>query len=137
MKFLKVIFTFLLLVLIVSSCRYFFYTPRSKSNIHREQPSLLLLEKIVEFRLENLGWPTSKEDFMNKGIKYQKVFEGFPYNYTEFKRIDSNKMIFYFTDHIKDSDNYYETGKINLNSYNGRVTFYKDSNKFIWKLKMR
>lgn len=74
---------------------------------------------------------------MSKGIKYHNVFEGLLYNYTAFKKIDSNKMIFYFTDHIKDSDNYYETGKINLNSYNGLVTFYKDKGKFIWKLKMR
>lgn len=97
----------------------------------------MLLDKIVNFRVEQSGWPTSKEDFMSRGKKYVTAFQGFRYSYTFFRRIDSNKMIFYFSGHIKDASNYLKTGKTDLNSYRGSVTFYKENHKFLWKLKMR
>ena len=76
-------------------------------------------------------------DFISKGDKYYKVFEGFRYNETKFKIIDSNNMVFSFYDHRKDVDNYNEIGKIDLNNYRGTVKFYKEKDKFLWKLKMK
>ena len=137
MKLLTRIYPSCLALMIFTSCSLITYTPRSKKNIHREQPSMLLLDGIVDFRIEQMGWPTSKEDFMSKGLKYWNAFQGFPYNYTKFTRIDSNKMIFYFSDHIKDVENFKQTEKVDLNSYHGRVTFYKEDGKFIWELKMK
>ena len=103
----------------------------------RETPSVLLFERIIDFRIEQMGWPISKIDFMNKGIKYYEVFQDFPYQTTTFKIIDSNTMVFSFSEHIKDIKNYNKTQKIDLNSYGGTVRFFKENEKFIWKLKMK
>lgn len=124
------------LLLQLTACNYVTYTPRSKKNVRRERPSILLMDRIVDFRIEQHYWPYSKEDFMSKGKKYYEVFQGFPYNYTHFKTIDSNTMVFTFSDHIKDRDNYNETQKVDLNSYSGSVRFYREKDKFIWKLKL-
>ena len=137
MKRLKQILPWCLFFCFFTACKFITITPRSKRNIYRERPSTLLLDKIIDFRLVQLGWPVSKKDFMSYGVQYYKSFEGFPYSYTWFKIIDSNKMIFYFSGHFQDERNYRKTNKIDLNSYHGRVTFYKVENKFVWKLKMR
>ena len=123
-------------VLILISCNYVTYTPRSKRNIQHEKPSIVLLGRIVDFRLEQNSWPFSKEEFINKGKIYREAFEGFPYTYTEFKVIDNNTMIFYFSSHVKDNKNFKKTEKIDLNSYSGHVRFYKENERFLWKLKM-
>lgn len=118
------------------SCNYVTYTPRSKKNIRRETPSIVLFDRIVDFRIEQMGWPVSKTDFISKGIKYYEVFEDFPYQETRFHIIDSNHMTFYFYNHKKDIEKAKRTNKVDLNSYNGSVRFYKENGKFIWKLKM-
>ncbi len=123
-------------IVILFSCNNLTFTPRSKNNINREKPSILLFERIVDFRIEQMGWPTSRQDFIGKGIKYYEVFQDFKYATTTFKIIDSNKMIFSFSDHIQDIKNYKETEKVDLHSYGGKVTFYKENDKFLWKLKM-
>lgn len=118
------------------SCNYTTFTPRSKRNIKKETPSVLIFDKIVDFRIEQMGWPISITDFKSKGIKYFYAFDDFPYNKTEFKIIDSNNMTFYFYDHKKDRENYKKVQKVDLNSYGGKVKFYKENGKFVWKLKM-
>src|SRR5215208_2227962 len=125
------------LCLIAGACNYLTYTPRSKKNIQREKPPVILFYRIVDFRTEQNRWPVSKQDFISQGKKYMEAFAGSSYNYTQFKVKDSNTMTFYFSNHIKDAQNYNETGLIDLNSYHGRAKFYKENNKFIWKVKMK
>ncbi|MBO9201769.1 MULTISPECIES: hypothetical protein [Niastella] len=120
----------------LASCDYFMYTPRFKSQKRREQPSIFICERIVDFRLEEGRWPNSKEEMMAKGKKYQDVFNGFKYTWTDFKIKDSNTMTFYFEDHITDNTSYEETGKSELNTYGGRVIFYKVKDKFAYTIKM-
>ena len=124
-------------MLLLSSCDHFTYTPRNRTNIHEERPSVFVYASIVDFREEFGCWPSSKEDIISKGKKYSDAFIGFRYNYTMFKIIDSNNMIFYFSDHIKDAQKYHDTQQIELNSYHGSAKFYKHDGKFIWKLKMK
>lgn len=119
------------------ACNYVTYTPRSKRNKQRETPSLVLFERIVDFRIEQMGWPASKTDFISKGIKYYEVFENFPYQNTDFKVLDSNTMVFTYSQHIRDVRNFEKTEKVDLNSYGGSVKFYKENGKFIWKIKKR
>ena len=137
MKLYKIaLFVFVCLFAFVA-CNYVTYTPRSKKKILQETPSLLIFDRIVDFRIEQMGWPVSKADFMSKGIKYYEVFNDFPYQETHFKIIDSNNMLFSFYQHINDIDNYKRTNKVDLNSYGGSVRFFKENGKFIWKLKMK
>lgn len=96
----------------------------------------MIFDKIVDFRMEQMGWPTSVADFKSKGVKYYHVFDDFPYTKTDFRVKDSNNMVFYFYEHKKDIENYKETKKVDLNAYSGHVTFYRENGKFIWKLKM-
>ncbi len=121
----------------ISACNYITFSPRSKKNKLREAPSIVIYDRIVDFRKEQMGWPTSKMDFISKGIKYYAVFENFPYQNTVFKVIDSNNMIFYYSQHIKDIEKYNTTKKVDLNSYGGEVRFYKENDKFIWKIKRK
>ncbi len=134
------IFTRLLMpiavVLLFSSCEHFTYTPKSRKNIKEEQPSIELMSRIVDFRIEQNSWPLSKEDFISKGKKYYDAFTGFRYTNTNFKTIDSNTMVFFFSDHVKDVEKYKETEQYDLNSYRGTVKFYREKDKFVWKLKM-
>jgi hypothetical protein len=122
-------------LLLFASCDQVTYTFKSKKNIRREKPSVILLAKIVEFRQELNSWPISKEDFMSKGKKYYEALDGFPYTYINFKAIDSNTMVFYFSGHVKDLQTYKETQKVELNTYSGSVKFYKQSGKFVWKMR--
>ena len=91
---------------------------------------------MVDFRMEQMGWPNSVTDFISKNKKYYEVFENFPYLNTEFKITDSNRMTFYFSQHIADMEKYKRTGKADLNAYGGHVKFYKENDKFIWRIKM-
>ena len=136
MKSLVQIATSFLLVGILFSCNQFTYSPHSKKKQQKEKPSVVLLDRIIEFRLENNSWPFSKEEFIGKGMKFKQAFAGFPYLTTTFKVIDNNTMTFYFSDHYNDVQNYKNTQLIDLNSYGGYVRFYKEGEKFIWKLKM-
>ena len=123
-------------ILFFSSCNWFTYIPRSKKNIQREKPSVVLLNRMIEFREEFNTWPYSKEGFISKGKRYMDAFDGFPYLGTRFKVIDDDRMVFTFYDHKKDHARVEKTGQMDLNSYYGKVKFYKMNNKFIWKLKM-
>lgn len=62
------------------SCNYFTYTPRSANNRYREMPTAQLYEQIVDFRETLGGWPSSRQDFISKNIRYYKALEGFKYN---------------------------------------------------------
>ncbi|HET9430355.1 MAG TPA: hypothetical protein VFO70_04220, partial [Chitinophagaceae bacterium] len=119
------------------ACNTMTYTPRSRKNIQREKPSVVLLDRIIEYRIEQNAWPFSREEFISRGIKFKEAFAGFPYLQTKFKVIDQETMIFTFWEHIRDVENYKQTNKIDLNSYAGEVRFFKENDKFIWKLKMR
>ena len=137
MKRLTQFFIGCLFILFFTACTYITIRPRTRSNIYRERPSTLLLERIIDFRLEHLGWPRSKQDFMSKGPKYYQAFDGFKYHYTDFMIVDSNKMIFSFSHHSKDAESKIPAGMIDINSYHGWVTFYKVNDKFVWKLRMK
>lgn len=66
----------------------------------------------------------------------QACLKVFPIRKRGFKIIDSNRMVFWFSRHVKDIENYKITEKIDLNSYGGEVKFYKQDGQFLWKLKM-
>jgi hypothetical protein len=136
MKTLLQILSCCVLVLTIVSCDTVTYVPKSKANIRRHAPSVLVLDKIIDFRVEQNSWPVSIADMTNKGLKYHNAFKDFPYTDTEFKVIDSNRMTFYFTGHVQDIDDYNTYNKINLRVYSGRARFYKEHGKFVWKLKM-
>jgi len=136
MAFFKII-SGCLAIIAFASCNYFTYTPRTKRQVQREKPSVVLLQRMVEFREEFNSWPFTMEEFIGKGQKYKEAIQGFPYRQTKFDVIDNNTMIFSFFDHKKDAENYKQTTLVDLNSYNGYVKFYKEKDKFIWKLKMR
>ena len=87
------------------SCNHFTATPHSKKQQLMERPSPFLCDRIVDFRIAEGGWPTSKLDFSNKGIKYYEAIKDFPYQTTDFKIKDSTEMIFYFSNNIKDINN--------------------------------
>jgi len=129
--------TFIFSLLAVESCSYVSYTPKSKAKRLQEQPSILIFDRIVDFRIEQRGWPVSRQDFISKGIKYYEVFDGFQYQTTSFNVIDSNTMDFYFRDHIKDIEKEKRTRRTDINSYNGSVHFYKENGKFLYRIKMR
>lgn len=134
---MKLLYCFLLISCFgFAQCNYFTYVPKGKKKQLQETPSVLILDRMVDFRIEQGGWPSSKQDFISKGIKYYEVFNNFPYQTTTFKIKDSNNMVFTFSDHIKDIDRYNKTGKADLNGYNGTVTFWKEGDKFLWKIKM-
>jgi hypothetical protein len=132
---MKIIYAALLLILL-ASCNYVTYTPRTKRNKFLERPSMLIFDRVVDFRIEQMGWPTSKSDFMSKGKKYYEVFENCPYMEVEFKIKDSDHMTMYFDNHTRDIQRQAVTKKIDLNAYRGYAKFYKENDKFIWKLKM-
>ena len=125
-----------LISIAIFSCNQFTYTPKSKAKVRREKPSLTLLTSIVDYRLDQHGWPVSKEDFMNKGKKYHDAFDNFRYTHTQFKIIDTNTMIFYFSGHIVDQDMYDRARLIEMNDYSGHVKFFRHNDKFVWKVKM-
>ncbi len=77
------------------------------------------------------------EEFISKGQKYKDAIIGFPYLQTKFDVHDNDTMTFIFFDHKEDVYNYKQTRLTDLNRYQGQVRFYKEKNKFIWKLKMR
>lgn len=124
------------LSLLVSACNYFTYTPRHRNQKRPEKPSIFIYEKIVEFRLEQGRWPSTKEDMITKGQKYYDVFKGFKYNHTRFKIKDSSTMTFYFSEHIADEANFAQTQLTELNAFRGRVRFFKVKDKYAWKVKM-
>jgi hypothetical protein len=126
-----------LLLLILSACSSITYTPHSPKKMQKEKPSVVLLNAIIEYREEQNAWPFSKEEFVSKGKKYKDAFVGFPYSRTAFKVIDNNTMVFSFYDHVQDVQNYQQTNKTDFNSYWGEVKFFKEKDKFIWKLKMK
>lgn len=99
-------------------------------------PTAQLYEQIVDFRETLGGWPSSRQDFISKNIRYYKALEGFKYNTLIFKIKDSNNMTFYFSDHIADISKQAKTKKSEINKYGGEVKFFKENGKFLWKVKM-
>lgn len=118
------------------ACSEVMFTPRSKKSKLREMPSMMLCERIVDFRNEYGRWPVSREDIANRGKKYYEVFRDFKYTYTYFKTKDSNTMVFFFSEHQKDLSNYEDTRKIEMNKFGGTIRFFKYDGKFLWKIKM-
>lgn len=132
---LRPVFVVIISILIFS-CNQFTYTPRSKNKVRQAKPSLNLLQSIVDYRIDQYGWPVSKEDFVNKGKKYHDAFNNFNYKYITFKIVDSNTMTFYFSGHIYDTELNDKTGLTELNAYAGHVKFFKVKDKFGWRVKM-
>lgn len=132
----KKIIPVLLLGAFFLSCNHTTYSVHGKRNQQKNKPSIVLLNRIVEFREQYNTWPFSKEEFVNKGPKFKEAFIGFPYTQATFKVIDNNTMTFFFSEHIQDVQNYEKTKKVDINSYSGEVKFYKENDKFIWKIKM-
>jgi hypothetical protein len=132
----KIVLYFIAIIALLS-CKYFTATPHSKKQQLLERPSAFLCDRIVDFRIAEGSWPTSKLDFSNKGIKYYEAIKDFPYQTTEFKIKDSTEMTLYFSEHIKDIARYKRTQKIDLNSFNGNIHFWKENEKFLWKINMK
>jgi hypothetical protein len=128
--------TAVLWMMMLSSCQYVTYTPRSRTQQQLAKPSIVLLDRIVEFRQNFNEWPLSREYFMAKGQRYREAFNGFNYLHTDFKIIDNDNLHFYFSQHIVDEAAYRESGKVDVNSLGGVVKFYKQDGKFLWKIKM-
>jgi len=126
----------LFLLVVVTGCNYVTYNPKGKKKQLQATPSVLIFDRMVDFRIKEGGWPISMEDFKSKDIRYYEVVNEFPYQTTQFKIKDSNNMVFYFSDHISDQKEYDKTRKVDLNSYNGNVRFWKEGDKFLWKIKM-
>lgn len=127
----------ILLVLLTASCDYIPYRLHSRKQNFKERPSILICERIVDFRIAEGGWPTSKIDFMSKGVKYYEVLKNFPYENTEFKIKDSTEMTFYYYGHKADNERMQKTNKIDLNVYHGSIRFWKENGKFLWKVYMK
>jgi hypothetical protein len=136
-KFILVFAYLFITAFILPSCNNFTVTPHSKKQQLMERPSAFLCDRIVDFRITEGGWPISKIDFSNKGIKYYEAIKDFPYQTTEFKIKDSTEMTFYFRDNIKDIERYKKNKKIDLNSYNGNIHFWKEDGRFLWKINMK
>lgn len=137
---MRFVYGFLLaffLLICFEQCNYVSYTPKSNRNRSLARPSALIFDRMVDFRIEQGGWPISRQDFIGKGIKYYEVLNDFPYQTTEFKIKDSNTMTFYFSEYIQDIERYKKTQKVDLNSYSGHVNFYKENGKFLWTIAMR
>lgn len=135
MKYAGTLLLVSVLVLFIS-CQHLTYTPRSKRQQQVAKPSVVLIDRIVDFREKYNAWPFSKEEFIYKDSKYKEAFEGFPYLNTHFNVIDNDKMTFVFTQHRKDVQLYEQSRKTDLNALGGEVRFYKEKDKFIWKIKM-
>jgi hypothetical protein len=104
--------------------------------VRREQPSILLLSRMIDYRIEQYGWPVSREDFVTKGKQYQEAFADFKYTFAEFKIVDTNTMFFYFSGHIEDQKRYDNSRKSDLNALGGHVKFFRVKDKFAWKIRM-
>jgi hypothetical protein len=124
------------LFLFLASCSDYTYRLKGKRKTQEQKPSVALLNKIIDFREGYNAWPFSKEEFMRAGPNYREAFDGFPYRQTIFKVIDNNTMTFYFSENLTDIKAYERSGKKDLNSYSGEVRFYREKDKFLWKLKM-
>lgn len=123
-------------MMLLASCEYTTYTPRSRRQQQLAKPSMVLLDRIIEFRETFNEWPLSKEYFMAQGPRYKEAFNGFNYLYTEFRIVDNDNLLFYFDQYVKDNAAYKETGLVDLNKLNGVVKFYKQDGKFLWKIRM-
>ena len=73
---------------------------------------------------------------MAKDAKYNLSIIDFPYQNIRFEITDKDNMTFYFDQYIKDVQKYSKTEKVDLNSYHGKVKFFTESGKFLWKVKM-
>jgi hypothetical protein len=135
----KLLFSFFLFLglLLFNSCNYFSYTRHTKIERLSERPSAVICDNIVNFRIIQGGWPTSKEDFMYKDVRNYEALKDFPYQTTEFKIKDSTEMTLYFRDHIKDVIKSQKTNKSDLNSFQGNIHFWKEADKFLWKINMK
>jgi hypothetical protein len=116
------------------ACNSVKYTPRTKKQKFQELPSIILLDRIVEFRNEFLSWPTSKEDMVKRNKKYADAWVGFKFKGYSFISNDAEKLTFNFWSHPKDEPKNIYDKRIELNSYNGWVKFYRDGDIFVWKI---
>lgn len=133
MKKLKTVLA-IFMAMLAFACNYAKYTPTSQKEKRRALPSVVLLNSIVEFRNEFHSWPLSKEDMASKGIKYKTAWDGFAYKSYSFKAKDTNTMTFNFWDYPKELENNKNDNRVELNSYNGWVKFYKEGDVFAWKI---
>jgi hypothetical protein len=130
---MKLLLTVIVIITGICSCDYVSYTHKSKRNKAQERPPITLFDKMIDFRLEQHSWQVSKEDFISKGIKYQKALVDFKYLTLKFEIRDSNTMVFRYFDHIKDLEAQRKSKKIELNTYQGTILFFKENNQFVWK----
>lgn len=119
---------------ITGSCNYVKYTPRTKTDKFRALPSIVLLDRIIDFRNEFGIWPSSKNQMIAKGKKYEEAWNGFQYLNYSFTIKSMDVLYFNFWDHTKDVENSKADNRAELNSYSGWVKFYKEGNIFVWKI---
>lgn len=136
MRYATCISLALALLISFSGCGLVTYTPHTRKQQQKAKPSIVLIQRIIEFREEFNAWPLSKEEFIYKSQKYKDAFNDFPYLSVVFRPIDNDRMTFIFTEHKKDVQLARENKQIDLNSFGGEVRFYKEKNQFVWKIKM-
>lgn len=130
------IYWFIVLLLFANciACNSVKYTPKTRQQKFQELPSIILLDRIVEFRNEFLSWPNSKEDMVKRNKKYADAWVGFKFKGYSFISNDAEKLTFNFWSHPKDEPKNIYDKRIELNSYNGWVKFYRDGDIFVWKI---
>jgi len=134
MKIRKLLVVILIVVFAFAACNHVKYIPRTQKNKWQDLPSIVLLDRIVDFRNEFHSWPLSKEDMVSKGTQYASAWGGFLYQGYSFKARDTNQMVFNFWNHPQDGANSKNDSRIELNSHNGWVKFYREGNVFAWKI---
>lgn len=136
----KTLYRFLLFVFIVgslTSCDMFAYSFHNKTEKSFARPDVFFMDAIVAYRNEYHFWPSSMEQFAGSSAKNKKLADDFKYHYTDFKVSDSNRLKIIFTDIKHDDDYQYLKGKIDLNTLNGEIRFFKANDRFTYKVKMR
>lgn len=119
------------------SCNNFAYSLHGAKKKYFAQPSILFMEAIADYRIQNHFWPASMRDFSLSSATNRRLAEGFKYNGTNFKITDSNHLKIQFYDYKKDADNPATQGKIDLNGLRGEMLFFNIKDGFAYKLKMK
>lgn len=65
------------------------------------------------------------------------MMQNFPYSALKFDMKNSNNMTYYISGHTQDLQERNKSGKVDLNSYTGSAKFYKQEEKFLWKINMK
>ena len=124
------------LLLCVSGCSQFVYLPKSAKQKYFARPHIQFMMAVVEFRESTGGWPASQFELENQKAKNWKIIHDFQYRNLHFQQRKGDELFVYFDDYKREL--YLDVpGKTDLNTFHGVICFYKNNEKFVWKVKMR